>query len=155
MWFKDGRGAVHFCCPVRHFPPPGLPGASPLVFQGPGASPEVTLESRECLPVENSTSFGPQKNLFGRILNFFPACFRSGLEDFYPLLQFRTRAYPIRGSLPVESSFSARVLGPRRFLTLPGQTHLSAFRHEAPAARELRARRVNGVTGRARKLSLA
>ena len=62
----------------------------------------------------------------------------------------------MRGPLPLESSFSTRALGHRRFLTLlPWQTHLSAFRHEAPAERELRARRVNGVTGRARKLSLA
>ena len=154
--YKDVTGKVHFCCYVLHFPPPGLPGACSGLLEGSGGAPGVTFRATTCLQCENSTSFELQTTLFGSISSSFAAFFKNRLEDFNPLLQFRTRACPMRGPLPLESSFSTRALGPRRFLTLlPWQTHLSAFRHEAPAARELRARRVNGVTGRARKLSLA
>ena len=102
------------------------------MFQGPGAAPEVTFEPWEYLQCENLSSFEPQKNLFGKISDSFPACCGDGLEDFDPLLQFRTRAYPIRGSLPPERYLSAYVLRLRRLLAMPGQTCPSAFRHEGP-----------------------
>ena len=39
----DLRGGLHFCWYVPHFPPPGLPGASPGLLEGPGGIPEVTF----------------------------------------------------------------------------------------------------------------
>ena len=36
-------GGVHFCWYVPHFPPPGLPGASPGLLEGAGGAPEVTF----------------------------------------------------------------------------------------------------------------
>ena len=102
------------------------------MFQGAGVAREVTLEFREGLQCENSTSFGPPKSVFGNISDSFPACCAGGLEDFGPLLQFWSSAYQIRGSLAFERSLSTYVLRLRRLLTLPGQTCPSAFRHEGP-----------------------
>ena len=64
------------------------------------------FESREYFRSEISNSFELQKSIFGRILNSFLAYCRGGLEEFDPLLQFRTRACPILGLLPLEDSVS-------------------------------------------------
>ena len=64
------------------------------------------FESRECLRCQNSTASDPQRSLFGRSPSSFPAHCIGGLEDFDPLLQFRTSACPILSSLPLEGPTS-------------------------------------------------
>ena len=82
-------GGVHFCWYVPRFPPPGLPGASPGLLEGPDGTPEVTFRAPGVPSMANSTSFDPQKSFLGRSPNSFPAHCRGGLEDFGRSLQFR------------------------------------------------------------------
>ena len=130
--FQGDCGGCTFAGMYHTFPHLASRGRLLDCSRGRVAPRRSPFESRECLQCPNSTSFEPQTSLLGRPPNSFSANCRGGLEALDPLLQFRTSACLILGSLPLEGptsfDFAAFLLcrGKRALLPLVTKREKSA-----------------------------
>ena len=144
-------GGVHFCWYVPHFPPPGLPGARPRLLEGPGGVPGGTFRVPGVPSVPKFDLLRASNEPLGEIPELFSGTLQRWVGRFWPFVAISdSRLLVFRVASTWGLSFSLNYVLPfHRTLTLPGCAHHSAFRHEAPAGRELRALRANDATRRA------